>query len=78
VSFANKNPKLQAWKMTKLSSWVDRNVIIEIRYSMTSKRIWSGYWWLTPIILATQEAEIRRLTFQSQPGKTVFFFFFFF
>jgi hypothetical protein len=24
-------------------------------------------WWLTPIILATQEAESRRIKFQSQP-----------
>jgi hypothetical protein len=24
-------------------------------------------WWLTPIILATQEAEIRRIMVQSQP-----------
>jgi hypothetical protein len=27
--------------------------------------------WLTPVILATQEAEIRRITVQSQPRQTV-------
>jgi hypothetical protein len=27
--------------------------------------------WLTPIILATQEAEIRRISDQSQRGQTV-------
>jgi hypothetical protein len=27
----------------------------------------AGCWWLTPAILATQEAEIRRITVQSQP-----------
>jgi hypothetical protein len=28
-------------------------------------------WWLTPIILATQEAQIRRITVESQPGLIV-------
>jgi hypothetical protein len=27
--------------------------------------------WLTPIILATQEAEIRRIAVQIQPGQIV-------
>jgi hypothetical protein len=27
--------------------------------------------WLTFVILATQEAEIRRISFQSQPGQIV-------
>jgi hypothetical protein len=30
-----------------------------------------GYQWLTPIILATQEAKIRRVTVQSQLGQIV-------
>jgi hypothetical protein len=30
-------------------------------------RITAGCWWITPVILATQEAEIIRITVQSQP-----------
>jgi hypothetical protein len=31
----------------------------------------SGHWWLTSVILASQEAEIRRIMVQSQPKQTV-------
>jgi hypothetical protein len=31
----------------------------------------AGCWWLTPVILATHEAEIRRITVRSQPGQIV-------
>jgi hypothetical protein len=30
-----------------------------------------GYQWLVPIILATQEAEIRRMVFKASPGNIV-------
>jgi hypothetical protein len=29
----------------------------------------AGHWWLTPIILATWEAEIKRLWFEASPDK---------
>jgi hypothetical protein len=28
-----------------------------------------GIWWLTPVILATQEAESRRIAVRSQPRQ---------
>jgi hypothetical protein len=31
----------------------------------------AGHWRLRPVILATKEAEIRRITVQSQPRQTV-------
>jgi hypothetical protein len=34
-------------------------------------RIRAGHQWLMPVILATQDAEIRRITFQIQPGQIV-------
>jgi hypothetical protein len=35
---------------------------------------WGDVGGLPPIILATQEAEIKRITVQSQPGQIVGFF----
>jgi hypothetical protein len=31
----------------------------------------AGYQWFTPVILATQEAKIRRIAVGSQPGEIV-------
>jgi hypothetical protein len=31
----------------------------------------SWHWWLRPMILATQKAEIRRIELRSQPRQTV-------
>jgi hypothetical protein len=38
---------------------------------MYSELIIAGLWWLTPIILGTWEAEIRRIKVQSQPRQIV-------
>jgi hypothetical protein len=35
--------------------------------SMIIKQETAGHWWLTPIILATQEAKFRRTLVRSQP-----------
>jgi hypothetical protein len=38
---------------------------------MASKPQSAGHQWLTPVILATQKAEIRRIAVRSQPGQIV-------
>jgi hypothetical protein len=32
---------------------------------VSQKSVAAGHWWLTPVILAIQEAEIRRITVRS-------------
>jgi hypothetical protein len=36
-----------------------------------NKKKKARHWWLTPIILATREAEIRRIVVQRQPRQIV-------
>jgi hypothetical protein len=43
----------------------------DVRKGKLKREKVAGPWWLTPIILATPEAEIRRFTVQSQPGQIV-------
>jgi hypothetical protein len=40
-----------------------------LRLKKNSQR--TGHWWLTPIILAIQEAKIRKIMVQRQPGQIV-------
>jgi hypothetical protein len=49
---------------------LDNIVSNSFSYSLSESRI-AGHWWLTRVILATQKAEIRRITVQSQPQQTV-------
>jgi hypothetical protein len=39
---------------------------------LRKKKFLARCWWLTPVILAAQEAEIRRITVQSQPRQIVY------
>jgi hypothetical protein len=41
------------------------------RERMLKSVIIAGHWWLTPVILATQETEIRRIEIRSQPKLIV-------
>jgi hypothetical protein len=38
---------------------------------MIKSSLRAGLWWFTPVILATQEAEIKRIAVQSQPRQIV-------
>jgi hypothetical protein len=40
-------------------------------YLQTKRKKDTDSWWLTPVIPATQETEIRRIVVQSQPRKIV-------
>jgi hypothetical protein len=43
----------------------------EKQYGLFKVLTSAGHWWLTPVILAIQEAEIRRITVLSQPRQIV-------
>jgi hypothetical protein len=42
-----------------------------IFFPLSIMRVLLGCWWLTPVILATQEAEIRRIVVRRQPRQIV-------
>jgi hypothetical protein len=44
--------------------------VSETNFSQDFKKL-TRHWWLTPVIPATQEAEIRRIVVQSQPRQIV-------
>jgi hypothetical protein len=47
------------------------NTALSSESERTSRKFWARHQWLTPVILATQEAEIRRIEVRSQPGQIV-------
>jgi hypothetical protein len=48
-----------------------KNILLPKIKNMIKKRLFVGHQWLTSLILATQEAEIRRIKIRSQPGQIV-------
>jgi hypothetical protein len=46
-------------------------VTIILPLQVTLRDSEAGCWWLTPVILVTLEAEIRRITVQSQSRKDI-------
>jgi hypothetical protein len=42
---------------------------INISVILVQKTKSAGYWWLMPVILATQEADIRRIMASGQPRQ---------
>jgi hypothetical protein len=50
---------------------IDNSVHVNKRHKKEKETIGARHWWLMPVILATQEAEIRRLVVRSQPGQIV-------
>jgi hypothetical protein len=42
-----------------------------IKTQRKTKKKQAGRWWLTPVILAPQKAEIRRIEVLTQPRQTI-------
>jgi hypothetical protein len=47
------------------------NCLPIVDLALQSKLIQAGHWWPMPLILATQEAEIRRIMVLSQPRQKI-------
>jgi hypothetical protein len=63
------NEILKSHHILKSSSRYINN--LNIKLTIYRSYIQARCWWLTPIILAIQEAEIRRIVVQSQPRQIV-------
>jgi hypothetical protein len=59
-------------KQCLLPQVLDTNARKEVEENISYKtHFLAGRWWLTPVIPATWEADIRRIVVQGQPGKIV-------
>jgi hypothetical protein len=62
---------LNSWNMKVQTVEYSHKLFYTTILYLTSKRLLAECQWLTPVILATQEAEIRRIVVQSQPSQIV-------
>jgi hypothetical protein len=46
-------------------------LFLHIEFQKVKKCILAGHWWLTPVILATWEADIRRIMVQGHPKQII-------
>jgi hypothetical protein len=61
-------PPPSVWQMQRVNEWCGR---LGPNLNAQLKMFPARHWWLTPVILATQEAEIRRIMVQSNPRQIV-------
>jgi hypothetical protein len=60
----------QVWACARMAVCVVRQSLwVKLSSFMLLKMWLCGCWWLTPVILAIQEAEIRRITVRRQRSK---------
>jgi hypothetical protein len=57
----------ERWQVNSKLSYAHLVEILKVYF----KTILARHWWFTPAILATQEADIRRIMVRNQPGEIV-------